>query len=509
MLEQQQQRYEHINHHETIASPPLDLPTPTLSPSENNTSRCFMTHKIVLHHVRLLNPSQQQTLIAPYIGVCNGLSDLQRLSNQLTKAYVEKGYITSRVSLIPQDIADGEVELSAIEGNIASIVRNDTSTLGAFVGLKNTPLQLQTLENRIAHVNRLRSAQTTVTLIPGKEEGSSDLNLTTHSLSKPIIGTLGGNNYGIDAMGQYQFYSGMVWENMVGLGDIFTLNLNTTNAQETGKKSFGDAYGYSIPLGAWLLEATANRFAYNQTIYGLNDSYLSHGTSEVYSLGTTSTWFHTATQKSDLSVKVIQKKNTSTIDGATINSSTYTLGEGSIALKYGIQHPSWESNVMVEYLQGLRLFNASKEGALTRNFSKWMVSMNFTKFFSTSMRYNFSGLAQYTPDLLYSIEQLSIGGAYSVRGFGKEIIRGERGGYGRNEIVFQTSPTLRTYLAYDIGHIQSGIDTAGGTLNSATLGIRTHTASWDMELYHALPLHAPSASFGTRPFIGVSLTSHF
>lgn len=509
MLQQQQQQYEHLNHHENIDSPPLHLPSQEVRFSETNDSRCFVTHTIVLHHVTLLSPSQQHTLIAPYIGGCNGLSELQRLSNQFTQAYVEKGYITSRVYLIPQDIADGEVELSAIEGKIASVIRNDTSTFGAFVGLKNTPLNLKTLENRIAHVNRLHSAHTTVTLIPSKEEGSSDLNLTTQTLPKTITGSLGGNNYGIDAMGQYQFYSGMVWENMVGLSDIFTLNLNTTNAQETGKKSFGDAYGYSIPLGAWLLEATANRFAYNQTIYGLNDSYLSRGTSEVYAVGGSTTWFHTATQKSDFSAKVIQKKNSSTIDGAVIGSSTYTLGEGNVAVKYGIQHPSWESTMMVEYSQGLRIFNASKEGALTRNFSKWTLSMNFTKFFSTSMRYNFSGLAQYTPDLLYSIEQLSIGGAYSVRGFGKEIIRGERGGYGRNEILFQTSPTLGTYLAYDLGHIQSGIDTAGGTLSSTTLGLRTHTASWDMDVYHTLPLHAPSPSFGTRPFIGVSITTHF
>jgi hemolysin activation/secretion protein len=347
-------------------------------------------------------------------------------------------------------------------------------------------------------------------LVPAQEEGATDIILNSKE-TLPFFGSFGTNNYGSDATGKFQLYGGFVWENFFGFSDIFSINMNTTDKQQTGKKSFGNTYTYSLPLGKWLWEGSLSRFTYSQTIVGLNDSYISHGESEVYSLGTTYKLFHTRTQNMELSTQMAQKKTLSTIEGAVIDSSTYNLSVGKIGSKFVFRQPSWEMYSLIDYYHGLNPFNPTTDGSLKHDFSKWTLSVGGTKYFDTTppSTFQFSGYAQHSNDLLYSVEQISIGGTYSVRGFQTKNISGDSGWYARNDLVFQTSEYLSPYVAYDVGHIQSGVDTAGGTLTSATFGLRARYGSFALDIYHAIPLTSPDKTFDTDPFIGISASSNF
>lgn len=508
--EQQRQIYERLqNVDTTIPSSQSITPESNLTKDKNDTV-CFVTNSITVKNMTLLSDREKKEIIDPYIGQCNGIHSLSLLANTLTKQYMEKGYITSRVYLIPQDISDGVVELYALEGKIAHVVSDNSKTSGAFMGLEGESLHLGNLESSIEQVNRLRSNKTTMSLVPSKEEGSTDILLNSKE-SLPFFGSLGVNNYGSDATGKFQLFGGFTWENFFGFSDIFSINMNTTDKQQTGKKSFGNSYTYSVPLGKWLWEGSLSRFTYSQTIKGLNDSYISHGESEVYSLGTTYKLFHTRTQNIELTTQVAQKKNKSTIDGALIDSSSYNLSVGRAGAKYVYQNPSSEIYALLDYHHGLEAFNPTTDGALRNDFSKWTLAVGVTKYFDTTLpiTYQFSAYAQHTNELLYSVEQLSIGGAYSVRGFQTKNISGDSGWYARNDLVFQTSEYLSPYVAYDVGHIQSGVDTAGGTLTSATFGLRAHYHSFALDIYHAIPLTSPNKTFDTDPFIGISASSTF
>lgn len=508
--EQQRQIYERIqNIDTTIPSSQSITPESNLTKDRNETV-CFKTTSITIRNMTLLSSEDQNLSIYPYIGQCNGIRALSSLADSLTKHYIDKGYITSRVYLVPQDIADGAVELYALEGKIAHVVSDKAKTSGAFMGLEGESLHLGDLESSIAQVNRLRSNKTTMNLVPANEEGATDVILNSQE-TLPFFGSLGMNNYGSDATGKFQLYGSFTWENFFGFSDIFAINMNTTDKQQLGRKSFGNTYTYSVPLGKWLWEAGLSRFTYSQTINGLNDSYISHGESEVYSLGTTYKLFHTRTQNIELNAQMAQKKNLSTIEGAVIDASTYDLSVGRVGTKLVYQQPKWELYALIDYYHGLNPFNPTTDGSLKHDFSKWTLSAGATKYFDTTLpiTYNFSGYAQYSNDLLYSVEQISIGGSYSIRGFQKQGLSGNSGWYARNELAFQTSPDIAPYLAYDIGHITSGEDSAGGTLSSATIGLRGHYHSFALDIYHAIPLTSPDKTFDTDPFIGISASSQF
>jgi hemolysin activation/secretion protein len=508
--EQQRQIYEKLqNVDTTIPSSEQITPESNLTKDRNETV-CFNTTSITIRNMTLLSSEDQNLSIYPYIGQCNGIRALSSLADSLTKQYMDKGYITSRVYLVPQDISDGEVELYTLEGKISHIVSDNAKTAGAFIGLEGETLHLGDLESSIEQVNRLRSNKTTMNLVPANEEGATDIILNSKE-TLPFFGSFGMNNYGTDATGKLQLYGGFTWENFFGFSDIFSISMNTTDKQQHGRKSFGNTYTYSVPLGKWLWDASLSRFTYSQTIDGLNDSYLSHGESEVYSLGTTYKFFHTRTQNIELNAQMAQKKNLSTIEGAVIDAPTYNLTVGKAGVKYVYQQPTWEMYTLIDYYHGLNPFEPTTDAVLKHDFSKWTLAIGGTKYFDASLpiTYQFSGYAQYSNDLLYSVEQIGIGSPYSVRGFHTQSISGNSGWYARNDLTFQTSQTISPYVAYDIGHIRSGEDTAGGTLTSATFGLRAQYRSFALDIYHAIPLSSPDKTFDTDPFIGISASANF
>ncbi len=508
--EQQRQIYERLqNVDTTIPSSEAITPESNISKDLNET-HCFKTTTITIKNMTLLSSDEQNLTISPFIGRCNGIRSLNSLAELLSKAYMDKGYITSRVYLVPQDISGGAVEFYALEGKIAHVTSDNAKTSGAFIGLEGEPLHLGDLESSIEQVNRLRSNKTTMDLLPAKEEGATDIILNSKE-TLPFFGSLGMNNYGSDATGKFQLFGSFVWENFFGFSDIFSINMNTTDKQRTGQKSFGNTYTYSVPLGKWLWDASISRFTYSQSILGLNGTYISHGESEVYSLSTTYKLFHTRTQNIELSAQMAQKKTLSMIEGSIIDASTYTLSVGRAGIKYVYQQPSWEMYSLIDYYHGLNPFNPTTDGSLKHDFSKWTLSVGGTKYLDTTppSTYQFSGYAQHSNDLLYSVEQIGIGGSYSVRGFQTKNISGDSGWYARNDLLFQTSEYLSPYVAYDVGHIKSGVDTAGGTLSSATFGLRAHYRSFAMDIYHAIPLSSPDKTFDTDPFIGVSASINF
>lgn len=509
MNEQQRQIFEQLkNTDTTIPSSSYQKKEKFTAPAKDET--CYPTKQIVLHNNTLLSSKETLVLIDRYVNQCNGIRSLNALSKELTNLYIQHGYITSRVYVTPQDISDSIVDLYALEGRVENVVSDNIKTDGAFLGLKDHTLDLVKLENSLEQVNRLRSNKTTMDLVPGTQEGGSVVMLHSQE-SRSVFGTIGINNYGSDATGKLQLSGGITWENPLGISDAFTANINTTDKQQTGKKSFGNFYTYSVPLGSALWEAGFSRFTYDQTIHGLNDAYLSHGESSVASLTGTYKLHHTKNYSIDIDAQIAKKINESRIEGVLIDSSTYHLSVADLGLKYVYRQSLWELFALLNYYQGVNAFNPSKGRTLPYDFSKYTLSIGATKYLNTSipMTYQLSGFAQQSHDFLYSVEQISIGGAYSIRGFQKQGITGNSGWYTRNDLSLPVNDYFSPYIAYDIGHIASDASSEGGTLASATVGLRSRYRAFSLDIYHANPLNHPNDTFRTAPFVGVNLSANF
>lgn len=252
MNEQQRKLYEELkNLDKSIPSSNLSSIKKADTVADTNDTVCFMTHSITLKNSRLIRESIQKKLIEPYLEKCNGITSLNTLANSFNRYYFEHGYITSRVYIPPQDISNGVVELTALEGKIETIISDNRKTAGAFMLMEGDALNLTDLESALGQINRMRSAQTRMELVPGREAGGSTVILNNREKS-PFFGFVGVNNYGIVSTGKIQLSGGFIWENLFGFSDILTLNINTTDKRKAGQNSLGNGVSYSIPLGKWL-----------------------------------------------------------------------------------------------------------------------------------------------------------------------------------------------------------------------------------------------------------------
>jgi hemolysin activation/secretion protein len=513
MNEQQRQLFEQLKGTDTNI-PSSKYALPNEESEEINVTVTdgvvYPVREIVLHDNTLLSSGEVMAIINRYTHQDLGIRALTKLAKELTNLYIEHGYITSRVYLTPQDISDGVVDLYALEGSVEKVITDNSKTKLPFFGIANNALDLVKLENSLEQVNRLRSNKTTMNLIPGEGRGGSVVMLNTQE-TRPVFGNLGINNYGSDSTGKFQLSGGLTWENPLGISDIFTANINTTDKHQEGKKSFGNFYTYGVPLGSCLWEAGFSRFTYDQTIHGLNNDFISHGESVVASLTSTYKLHHTQEYSIDINAQIAKKSNESRIEGTLIESSTYDLSVGNLGLKYVYRQPSWELYTLLNYYQGMNIFNPTTGRTLPNDFSKYTLSVGATKYLAMPLpiTYQFSGFVQHSTDLLYSVEQISIGGAYSIRGFQKQGITGNSGWYTRNDLNIPFNEYFSPYIAYDIGHISSDSSTEGGTLSSASVGLRTHYRAFSLDVYHANPLNHPNDTFSTEPFVGANLSANF
>jgi len=121
---------------------------------------------------------------------------------------------------------------------------------------------------------------------------------------------------------------------------------------------------------------------------------------------------------------------------------------------------------------------------------------------------------QETNDQLFSVNQISIGGPYSVRGYNKEGLSGNSGHYYRNEFSYTPEskwfnaiiPTF--YAGIDGGWIKKEEDTTGGTIVGEFVGLKLSYDSFDYDMYYSKPLRTIEVD-EFENFLGVQMSYKF
>jgi hemolysin activation/secretion protein len=502
-LEKQKEVFERLEQHRHETTPYLDVDKPELLPDKDEA--CFETRSIQETSITLLSYEEKQRLIRAYTGRCNTLTDLTNLTRQLTALYIDKGYITSQVYLKPQNIAHGDVTLYAIEGTIESITPEGFYADGAFWGQKNRTLDLRNLERGIETINRLRSNHATMELAPGSEAGLTHL-IIRNQPSRRIHGSLGLNNFGTKKTGDIQGTLGLILDNPLRINDQFSVYLNSTNRHFGDENSIGDTYAYSFPVGKLLTTLSYRKSSYKQLVTGGVSTYKSNGDTETYTLALDYKLYHDQNNRISLGSFVSRYESTNYISDALIETSSYTLSKAGGGLDYLYQTAGFYASLSLQYTQGVDWFNAHNPTDLDEKYSLYTVDISLVKRFA-AFQYTLSTHHQHSKDRLFSTNQISIGGPYSVRGYSEEGLSGNSGYYIRNELSYSPEGRLvgffdQTYfIALDGGRIKKEEDTYGGSLLSDTVGIKLRRDAFDLTVYYAMPLYKKDVS-STKNFLG-------
>jgi hemolysin activation/secretion protein len=238
-------------------SPPNPvLPTVPIPPEgemkkQPGTVRVFVRDIMVTGNT-VFSDEEIAAVTAPYKNRTLTTEDLEKLRLALTLMYVNKGYLTSGAIIPDQDVQAGVVAVHIIEGRLSRIdvqgnrwfstsYLHDRLELGAQTPVLMDPLQeqLQLLQQdrRIERIN--------AELRPGDERGESVMNVRVED-KQPFHASMEVNNYQTPLVGEIRGIGTLTHDNLTGHGDP----LNLSYGMSSGAFPIIDA-SYALPLNRY------------------------------------------------------------------------------------------------------------------------------------------------------------------------------------------------------------------------------------------------------------------
>lgn len=188
---------------------------------------------------------------APYLERPLGSEELERLRQQLTLLYVNAGYLNSGATLPDQDVVGGVIEYRIVEGRLTDVEveGNRWFRSGYLTGrirrAAREPLDVADLELELQLLQqdaRIRRVQ--AELLPGERPGDARLRARIEE-ELPFFASLEVSNHDSPSVGQYRIQLDLADRNLTGWGDSLQLMGAWTEGLWEGE------VGYEIPVTTW------------------------------------------------------------------------------------------------------------------------------------------------------------------------------------------------------------------------------------------------------------------
>ncbi|WP_390616648.1 ShlB/FhaC/HecB family hemolysin secretion/activation protein [Maricurvus nonylphenolicus] len=489
--------------------------------AESLDGPCFTIQQIELQGVNQLPLSEFDETLTSFVGQCLGVGQLNEVLTAVTRRYFELGYITTRAYLPQQNLQQGTLIIQVIEGLVEAIEsaanRQASENLAIiFPGLEQQILNLRDLEQGLEQINRLRSRRATMQLIPGSAMGQSLVEIQEQT-AQPWQITSRFSNSGQDNTGESQAQLMASWDSPLGLYDYTYLSLQTdTKDDSDGKKSQSVSWHWDIPLGYWNLSLDTTYFEYLSRVQGTNQTFETSGKSQTQRLSIGRVLSRDADSKTRLNLGLTRKENENFIEDVLIETSSRTLGIATLALKHE-QYFQRGGLLLGEltYHRGLDAFSSPDDDEINSQlrhlapkaqFDKYTIDIDFNQpfslaAFSNKLQYKTRLHAQYSPDVLFGSEEISIGSAYTVRGYKESSLSSNTGAYWRNDLLASFYPAwgkdwlqrVTPFIGLDAGLVRDySTDTDKyETLKGWAVGLMATGKYWSIEMTYAQPIDEP------------------
>ncbi|WP_080437269.1 ShlB/FhaC/HecB family hemolysin secretion/activation protein [Burkholderia ubonensis] len=510
----------------------LDIPPGTPVDAIVETGPTFAVKRIVLQMLdgKPFEPpggisgKRLDAVVAPFTGQELGSHRINVLLKRLTDVFVERGFVTTRALLGPQNLATGTltitiqvgvIETFAINGKPVHRLKPGESSSGggwltdagyenAFPASSGEPLRLSDVDQGVAQINRLRRNQATVQILPGQNPGESIVDIGNQSGDR-LYYTLGVDNYGSSATGVTRYRAGVEADNLLGLQESLSFNFLDSLDSNALVGSF------AIPFGRSTFSYTISDSEYQQVIgttaleYGRTLSHIfgwnylvSRSVSDITSIDATLSWRRTDREINGIDLDP-QRLAVFRLGGNWLHKFVMNDAQGNVTVNAGIS-------------QGLPWLGANhdphginREDAHSQ-FTKVDATAAFTlplpKLGRAILAYRGVLGGQYTNAALFGSEQLYLGGMDTIRGFRSGEIAGDRGVYSRNELAWVNAPAwkdgrIEPYVFIDAGKANLIASPGFPTLAGVGAGLRVqwqwHKQSLSGELLVGRALTQPAA----------------
>jgi hemolysin activation/secretion protein len=437
-------------------------------------------------------------LVAPFLGLRLGAGRIDLLLRRITAAYIERGYITTRAYLGPQNLASGRLEITIVPGLVENILINGKPLEGAAVtALPTAPgerLRLADLEQATDQINRLRSQRAETQILPGQTPGGSVIAIASKP-DKPWRLQLATDNYGQPATGEGRTRAAFEADNLLGAWEAWAFNLVEARDSEAQTFSFSVPFGYST-----------FSYAHSSSKYRLPIGSIAvlRGDSRNNILAWNSVLGRDARSRTALDASLAMRESWRHIDDIALVpqkqaalrialSRQHRFAAGSVSAELGVTHGLDAIGADTD-LPGL------PDTAPHNQYEKYDLNLNAALALGPNWAYLGSFNAQTSRVGLPGAEQLFLGGAGSIRGFKEGIVAGDRGHFLRNELqwtgglpraAMQAGARLAPFAFADFGQARLLIERDSRSLAAMGLGLRASWKAASLELAWGRPIDTP------------------
>ncbi len=469
-----------------------------------------------------------EALATNLIGGEHTLAELEAVAMRITTHYRERGYVIARAYIPVQEIKEGVVAISVMEGRIGEWRVNNRSRLSDerannyLNGIKSgDTLQAKPVDRAILLLNDMPGVGSArATLQPGASVGTSDL-LIELDPSTPYAASAELDNYGNYYTGEYRLGGILALNSPLKIGDQITLRAMTTDQDMTYAR-----LAYQVPVGGSGLKLGV---AYSDVGYRLGKEFAAlqaHGTATSSSLFAVYPFIRSLTSNFSGTFTLEDKKLNDRIDatstfadkrvllvnfGLAGNHQSATGGAGATSFDLSLV----KGNLSMD-ADSLAHDNLLCNGAFTR----LAYSINHQQRLTDTNSLSLSLSGQQASKNLNSSEKFSLGGANAVRAFPQGEGDGDEGWLVNMELRHDFTPALQGAMFYDAGSVSINRNPfVSGTANTrsisgAGLGANATMAGVQIKTYLAwrtsggLPIAEP-ATLNRNPRLWLQASKQF
>ncbi|MBN1467634.1 MAG: ShlB/FhaC/HecB family hemolysin secretion/activation protein [Fusobacteriaceae bacterium] len=434
-----------------------------LKENKPTTTNKFYIKNIKLNNIVLLK-KEVYALKSKYENSEFSNEKLLELVKELNNLYLENGYVTTRVKVkVPQDLKTGVLELDVINGYIEDIVqnkntlRNKLSVFSAFPMMKNEILNLKDIEQGIKQINGLSSNNAKMKILPGEKYETSKIEITTEK-SKAYSLNFTYDNLGEKSTGTHRGALGVGINDLIGMND--SLYFSYKNNLEGEKDKYLKEYNgnFSFPLGYYKISMIFSNSKTLNTVDGNINKIEYRGKTEKNKFEIKKDIFNKVNGNGYIKTALEFVKGRNYVGDVELFQSKKDLRIGSIEIGRTYKYEKGYLSSSLSYDKGLTIFDGTDNEK--SKFNKYMINLsgtNLLNWMEKDFYYDFQLSGQYSKDIMYSSEKMSIGDLYTVRGFKENSISGEQGIYLKNNLTYRMKskkPILKNsqiFLGMDIG----------------------------------------------------------
>lgn len=229
-------------------TPACQAPT---TPADNDVR--VELKRIVFKGASAIPESELQALVADSIGRSVSFGELRAIAERITQRYHDHGYLLAQAVLPVQEVQDGVVEISIVEGRLGRVLLEvDPSAPISEARVRRIlhalqqgePLNGPDYERAMLLLSDLPGLRVQSTLEAGIAAGTSDLTVQVAPGDR-LLGSVELDNYGSREVGRERLGGTVRWASPLRLGD----NLDVRALVSSDEGTVFGRIAYELPLG--------------------------------------------------------------------------------------------------------------------------------------------------------------------------------------------------------------------------------------------------------------------